>query len=32
MVLLKKKDYSAEITKIKNYYVTNTALTSRLMI
>ena len=30
MVLLKKTNYSTEITKIKNYYVTNTALTSRL--
>ena len=30
MLLLKKTDYSSEITKIKNDYVTNTALTSQL--
>ena len=31
MVLSKKKtDYATEITKIKNDYVTNTTLTSRL--
>ena len=30
MVLLKKTDYATEITKIKNDYVTNAALTSRL--
>ena len=30
MLLLKKSDYSSEIIRIKNDYVTNTALTSQL--
>ena len=30
MLLLKKTDYGSEITKIKNYYVTNASLTSQL--
>ena len=30
MLLLEKTDYATEISGIKNYYVTNTALTSQL--